>query len=241
MVFNTLSSVSASPQSDFSSAGVRTLQLSAAFPRIRNNTKVYNTHLVGTPSAQQSDSYGLSSLYTGPNSAMGSTDYGIKRPSTLISASSLIGSPESSLDRRSFSKFLRSSVNSSINSTESSRSQPLLTTSTVDSVDDAVRLSRKGTVSGGANLHPLTNSPSTRSNIEFGSNPDLFTGLTEFLDSSTLSDSTDKILPTDQTVAQQTFNNPQRLSDFYGTRSLTTSSVPSSSVEASLNASIDFG
>jgi hypothetical protein len=241
LVFNTLSSVSAAPQSDFSSAGVRTLQLSAAFPRIRNNTKVYNTHLVGTPSSQQADSYGLASLYAGANTSLESVDYGIRRPSSLISSTALIGSPDSSIDRASFSKFLQTGLKST-DSAPSLGSSILAGSSSVEnSILDAASLGLSSVSSGPSPLSDYSNSPSTRSTLGLGSRSESFVSPKDFLDSGTLSDSTDKILPTDQTISQQGFVNPQRASDFYGTCGSAPRSQAPSSVESNLSSSVDAG
>lgn len=241
LVFNTLSSVSAAPQSDFSSAGVRTLQLSAAFPRIRNNTKVYNTHLVGTPSSQQSDSYGLASLYAGSNTSLESVDYGIRRPSSLISSIALVGSSESSLDKASFTKFLQAGVKATNVAPISSNSAVTGSSSVENSLQDAASLGLSSISSGSNPLSNYSNSPSTRATLGLGSRSDSFVSPRDFLDSGTLSDSTDKILPTDQTISQQGFANPQRASDFYGTRSSVSGSRAPSSVEASISMSTDAG
>lgn len=241
LVFNTLSSVSAAPQSDFSSAGVRTLQLSASFPRIRNNTKVYNTHLVGAPSGQQADSYGLASLYAGSNASLESIDYGIRRPSSLISSTALIGSPESSIDRSSFTKFLQAGLKSTTSTSLVDNSSLANESSVEHSLKDAVSLGLSSVSNGSSSAPHYSNSPSTRSTLGLGSRSEDFVTSKDFLDAGTLSDSTDKILPTDQTISQQGFVNPQRALDFYGTQSLVSGSKTPSSVEASLSSSVDAG
>lgn len=58
---------------------------------------------------------------------------------------------------------------------------------------------------------------------------------TEFLASPTLSDATDKILPSDQTIAQQPFVNPQNTNEFF--RSLDTGALSSSQASIDTTAS----
>lgn len=202
---------------------------------------MYNTHLVGTPSSQQADSYGLASLYSGSNSSLESVDYGIRRPSSLISSTALIGSSESSLDRSSFTKFLQTGLKSTAPSSSLVNSSLSNPSSVENSLQDASVLGLNAVSRGSSSLSNYSNSPSTRSTLGLGSRSESFVSSQDFLDAGTLSDSTDKILPTDQTISQQGFANPQRASDFYGTRNSVSVAKAPSSVEASLSSSVDGG
>lgn len=170
VIFNTLSSVSSAPQSSLSSSGLRTLRLSAAFPRIRNNTKIYNTHMVGLAGSSSLTSYQLASNFTNASVWAESTDFGIRRPANFISASSLLSSSLTSMDPTSFSQFLATPYTSCVDLTAPTRSS---------------RLNGSAVASSG-----------------------MLPSRAELLASPTLSDSSDKILPTDRSAISQPLTNP---------------------------------
>lgn len=163
--------MSAAPQTALASSGVRTLRLSAAFPRIRNNTKIYNTHMVAVPSPSVLSSYQLAANFTRGGAWAESTDFGIRRASNFLSSSSVLRTESSALDNLSFKRFLATPVHHSH-----------------DTHAAAVRASRVTSSLGSSTL----GMPSSN----------------EMLASPTLSDSTDRILPTDRAVATQPFADP---------------------------------
>lgn len=160
--------------------------MSAAFPRIRNNTKIYNTHLVGTPSHHAAANYKLASSYTLGNSSIDAVDFGITRPSNMISSLSTLSSDSTSIDSSSLKRFMN--VDKAL----------------LESMDS----SEEFFVSGNDVL-VSSSTGSRRSTDELYSRSASFVHPQSFLESPTLSDSTDKILPSEQSLAQQAFVNPQ--------------------------------
>jgi len=63
----------------------------------------------------------------------------------------------------------------------------------------------------------------------------------EFLGAATLSDSTDKILPSDQTIAQQAFVNPQGNNEFFTSVQGGDVSSTSASIDSALNRESTYG
>jgi hypothetical protein len=97
---------------NFSNVGVNTLSESSAFPKIRNASKVYNSHLVHTPSPLSSKYKTLSSLYANENTYLRSSSFGLQRQHNLASTSALGNSFSASvLDSNSFEKFLSNNLN----------------------------------------------------------------------------------------------------------------------------------
>ncbi len=97
---------------NFQNIGLNTLQESSAFSKIRNSTKVYNSHLVHTPSTF-SDKYNLlTALYTDDNSSLMSSSFGVRKQHNLLSTTSLGNSLAGSLlDSNSFSSYLEHNLN----------------------------------------------------------------------------------------------------------------------------------
>lgn len=105
---------------NFKSIGLNTLQESSAFAKIRNSSKVYNSHLVHTPSTFTGKYSTINSLYVDENTLLTSSSFGVRRQHNLASASSLGNTFASTmLDNASFEKFLESnfSRNASMTST----------------------------------------------------------------------------------------------------------------------------
>lgn len=192
VVFNTLSSLDDAPQTNFDQVGVNTLKLSASFPRIRNNTKIYNTHLLITPTNYAHHSYNLNTLYSSPNDFLSSTDFGITRTTNFLPAISTVTNSESTIDSSSFEKFLDVQTNKT----------PFSTTLT--------EKPNKALISGNKWDYNLT----------LFSTPNDFLTSSDRLSTPTIADSEDKILPTDQSLQQQQFINPNKSYDFF-TKTLT--------------------
>ena len=94
---------------NFKSVGLDTLQASSAFGKIRNATKIYNSHLVHTPSSLTQKYLGLQELFVNENNLLSTSSFGLRRQHALTSVSSLGNSHASTLlDSKSFDKFLAS-------------------------------------------------------------------------------------------------------------------------------------
>ena len=103
---------------NFKNIGVNTLQESTAFSKIRNSTKVYNSHLVYTPSTFTNKYYSLNSSFSNENDYLLTSSFGIRKQHNLSSASSYGNSFASTiLDAKSFDHFLNTNLglNGSIN------------------------------------------------------------------------------------------------------------------------------
>jgi hypothetical protein len=99
---------------NFKNIGMNTLQESSAFQKIRNATKVYNSHLVTTPSSTASTYKTINSLYFNENTFLNSSLFGVKRQTNLLSATALGNSFGSTLlDVSSFDTFLHNNFNAS--------------------------------------------------------------------------------------------------------------------------------
>lgn len=97
---------------NFKNIGVNTLQESTAFSKIRNSTKVYNSHLVHTPSAFTNKYYSLNSTFSNENDYLTTSSFGLRKQHNLSSASSYGNSFSSTvLDSQSFDKFLTTNLN----------------------------------------------------------------------------------------------------------------------------------
>lgn len=111
---------------NFKNIGLDTLQESSAFSKIRNSSKVYNSHLVHTPSTFSSKYFKLNALYVDENKFLTTTSFGVEKQHNLSSTSALgntIGS--SFLDSASFNKFLESNSVNCANLEDSSAVSPL--------------------------------------------------------------------------------------------------------------------
>ena len=96
---------------NFKNIGLNSLSESTAFAKIRNFTKVYNTHLVHTPSPFLSKYHRLNSLYSDENNFLGTSPFSVSKQQNLHSVSS-IGNNFSAtlLDSESFNRFLDSTT-----------------------------------------------------------------------------------------------------------------------------------
>lgn len=95
----------------FRDIGLNTLNESASFSKIRNATKLYNSHLIHTPSAFTSKYNYLNSAYVDENSFLTTSSFGVKKQHNNASSLAL-GNPASvlTLDSNSFNKFLNSTL-----------------------------------------------------------------------------------------------------------------------------------
>jgi len=92
---------------NFKNIGVNTLEESSAFAKIRNATKVYNSHLVHTPSTFTNKYYTLNTIFLDENSYLTSASFGVKKQHNLLSVGALGNSFNSTmLDEKSFDQFL---------------------------------------------------------------------------------------------------------------------------------------
>lgn len=95
----------------FKSIGLNTLQESSSFAKIRNATKVYNSHLVHTPSQFVGRYHSIHNLYADENAYLTTTSFGLAKQHNLASSASLGNSFSSTiLDQESFNRFLDSNM-----------------------------------------------------------------------------------------------------------------------------------
>lgn len=96
---------------NFKAVGLDTLQASSAFGKIRNATKIYNSHLVHTPSNLTQKYFNLNELFVDENDLLATSSFGFKRQHAMNSVSSLGNSHSSTLlDSHSFDQFLSSNL-----------------------------------------------------------------------------------------------------------------------------------
>ena len=96
---------------NFRDVGLNTLKESSAFSKIRNYTKVYNTHLVHTPSELTTKYLFINKTFMNENSFLSTSSFGLKRQHNLISNSTFSSLPSSTLlDSKSFDQFLNSNL-----------------------------------------------------------------------------------------------------------------------------------
>jgi len=131
----------------FKDIGLNTLNESSAFSKIRNSTKVYNSHLIHTPSTFTSKYNYLNATYMDENAFLTTSSFGIKKQHN--NASSLaIGNPAAvtTLDSNSFDKFLNSTLGSNsstlntgsdVKQSASSLLRPETVTRSIDSIRTA--------------------------------------------------------------------------------------------------------
>ena len=175
LVFNSLGASSNGAQNFAENVGVDSLKLSASFPKIRNNTKIYNTHLVNQPTASFDKTYRVASLFSKNSETLGGAEFSITRPSNLVSATS------------------QASGFASLNGSAALTALPFLAETETFSENEALHL--------GLTQPELSTSTALR------------TTKVESLEFPTLSDSSDGIVQTDQSIQQQKFSNPVRSSD----------------------------
>ena len=100
---------------NFKQIGVNNLQESSAFTKIRNATKVYNSHLVHTPTSYTAKYHKFNDFLTDENTYLTSSSFGLKKNNNLISTKALgNGHTLGSLDMSSFNRFLESNSRSKI-------------------------------------------------------------------------------------------------------------------------------
>lgn len=113
---------------NFKNIGLNTLQASSAFSKIRNSTKVYNSHLVHTPSTFTNKYYSINNTFASEDDFLTTSSFGIKKQHNLASTSSLGNSFSSTmLDSSSFNQFLESNLNintSTLNEAELGATKP---------------------------------------------------------------------------------------------------------------------
>ena len=195
LVFNTLGSLPSGAQTQFKNSGVDSLKLSGAFPRIRNNTKVYNTHLIHDTNTSSDKNFKISSLYSSANSSLEALDFGITRSSNFVSGIALLNSENASLDNKSLSNFLNTQTNH-LN---------------LESFEDKASLL-------GLNYLSLPSSNSNTFDGRTSTNPASdFSSITKKtrLSNPSLSDAEDKILQGEQSFQEQKFVNPSKDSAVY--------------------------
>lgn len=102
---------------NFKNIGLNTLQASTAFSKIRNSTKVYNSHLVHTPSTFTNKYHSINNTFSSEDDFLTTSSFGIKKQHNLASTSSLGNSFSSTmLDSASFNQFLDANLNINSNS-----------------------------------------------------------------------------------------------------------------------------
>ena len=97
---------------NFKNIGVNSLNESSAFAKIRNFTKVYNTHLVHTPSSFTNKYSKLKALYGSEDAVLRASPFSITKQQNLLSISSIGNSLSGTLlDVDGLSQFLNSTIN----------------------------------------------------------------------------------------------------------------------------------
>jgi len=95
----------------FKDIGVNTLSESAAFSKIRNATKIYNSNLIHTPSAFASKYSQISLAYIDENSLLTTSSFGVKKQHNFLSSLASTNSAATTvLDSNSFNTFLTSNL-----------------------------------------------------------------------------------------------------------------------------------
>jgi len=100
---------------NFKNIGASTAQESAAFKKVRMQSKVYNTNLVHTPTTFTNKYIKLNSLYSNENSLHDSLNYGLKRQHNLTSTANTTNTYSTFLDKNSMDKFLASNLQYNVN------------------------------------------------------------------------------------------------------------------------------
>ena len=168
MVFNSLTKTPVSSQNFLNDSGLDNLHASSAFPKIRNNTKIYNTHLLNLTSADIQKSYKLAEHYNNSTDFLMTLDHTINRPSNFLTSISYLNPGINNLNSNTFSNFLNQDDN------------PVNANNITDN---------------------SINDNSTKANP-------YLVPTSRLLSLPTLSDSEDKILPTEQFILQQKVFNP---------------------------------
>jgi len=87
-------------------AGLNNLDLAAAFPKIRNNTKIYNTHLITQPTLANIKNYQMVNYYSSMRQTSSTLDYTNERISNLVSAISVLSPTITDLTSQRISSLL---------------------------------------------------------------------------------------------------------------------------------------
>ncbi len=207
---------------NFKNIGVNTLQESTAFSKIRNSTKVYNSHLVHTPSTFTNKYYSLNSTFSDENDYLTTSSFGLRKQHNLSSASSYGNSFSSTiLDSQSFDKFLTTNLNvnsKSVNSSSSVAPSPL-------------SLDREDQVAASPNTSRLNSllspaSPTSTSLTKLVAYPSLLSNINDNSDKAGLS------YPTTKLTSPNVVNGEFRNSDLASQQS---QSTDSSSVTSNYN------
>ena len=90
--------------------GRSSLKLSSAFPKIRNNTKIYNTHLLSHPTTSWEKSYNVASLFNRESDSLLTFDNNLKRKSDFVKSTQLVDIQSVSKENNSLQKFLNSDL-----------------------------------------------------------------------------------------------------------------------------------
>jgi hypothetical protein len=97
---------------NFSNIGLNTLKESSAFSKIRNSNKVYNSHLIQSPSSLTSKYNSINSLYGNEGVAFDASSFGVKKQHNLLSSASIGNAPSvHAIDSSSFNKYLTETLN----------------------------------------------------------------------------------------------------------------------------------
>jgi len=128
---------------------------------------------------------------------LSSTDFGITRSTNFLPAVSTLTNSQTLIDNNSFNKFLDLQMNQTSGTTTLSNN-----------------ISEKLVLNSNSNLNKSSNFSNRSESALFSSSNDLLTS-SKRLSIATIADGEDKILPTDQSLQQQPFINPNNSYDFF--------------------------
>ena len=109
IIFNSLGTVNSNSQNFLNDAGLDNLHASSAFPKIRNNTKIYNTHLVNLTTPDTKKNYLLTEHYKSPTDPLLALDYSVNRPSTFLTSIAYLNPKFNNTNSDTFANFLNES------------------------------------------------------------------------------------------------------------------------------------
>ena len=112
IIFNSLGTTNSGSQNYLNDAGLDNLHASSAFPKIRNNTKIYNTHLVNLTTPDTKKNYLLTEHYKSATDPLLALDYSLNRPSTFLSSIAYLNPKFTNTNSDTFSNFLNESYTS---------------------------------------------------------------------------------------------------------------------------------
>lgn len=128
---------------NFEDIGAAHTENETAFKRVRVNSKVYNTNLIHTPSNLSSKYSLINKIQSNEGTLNQSTNYGISRQHTLTSIAATTSTHNSYLDSKSVKQLLESNYNyynSQANLDVTVKPSPLMSSSSIQNVDDEVNL-----------------------------------------------------------------------------------------------------